>query len=360
MTINPDIRDQAYQFFSAEAPELLQIIETGLLSLSQNRNTAEVHNLMRAAHSLKGGAASVGLDAIATLSHRLENIFKALYSETLEIDTNLESQLLLAYDCLRLPLMEQITTGHLDAEEALAIADPILTQIEQYCGDALLQTESYIPSSADMGVNMLSSILEVDVVQGLKQLEAVIAHPQDYEVAGELRAQVEVFAGFAEILNLPSLGEIAEAVFQALDAHPDRALEITQLALVDFERVKQEALGDRTQTVEPSAALIALANGKSLFQEEPITATESEALAAIPLLENVFGNAFENILSSDSFSNDSFSSDSFGSDATETFATETFVTDTFADTFAEIEDENNSELIDVLVDAIAPVEVTDP
>ena len=60
MAINSDIRDHAYQFFTEEAPELLQILEEGLLSL-HDRSTAKVHNLMRAAHSLKGGAASVGL-----------------------------------------------------------------------------------------------------------------------------------------------------------------------------------------------------------------------------------------------------------------------------------------------------------
>jgi chemotaxis family two-component system sensor histidine kinase/response regulator PixL len=59
MAINSDIRDQAYQFFIEEAPELLQVIEAGLLTLRQEHSTAKVHNLMRAAHSIKGGAASV-------------------------------------------------------------------------------------------------------------------------------------------------------------------------------------------------------------------------------------------------------------------------------------------------------------
>src|SRR5919202_5887639 len=142
MAINPDIRDSAYQFFIEEAPELLQAIETGLLTLSSEQSTAKVHNIMRAAHSLKGGAASVELEAIATLAHRLETIFKALYSETLEIDTDLEGQLLQAYDCLRLPLMEQITTGHFEAEPALALAEPSFGQIEAQLGDALTQADN--------------------------------------------------------------------------------------------------------------------------------------------------------------------------------------------------------------------------
>ncbi|NEQ17967.1 MAG: hypothetical protein F6K44_31460, partial [Moorea sp. SIO3E2] len=59
MATHSEIQDQAYQFFIEEAPELLQLIETGLLNLQQERSTAKIHDLMRAAHSIKGGAASM-------------------------------------------------------------------------------------------------------------------------------------------------------------------------------------------------------------------------------------------------------------------------------------------------------------
>jgi chemotaxis family two-component system sensor histidine kinase/response regulator PixL len=235
MAINPDIRDQAYQFFIEEAPELLQVIEAGLLKIRQEHSTANIHNLMRAAHSIKGGSASVELEAIATLAHRLETLVKVFYDESIEIDSDLESQLLQAYDCLRLPLMEQITVGSFDAENALALADPIFTRLEERFGDALAQVDSYMPSSADLGIDMTKSIFEVDVQEGLEHLAAVVAHPQDYEVAGELRAQAEVFAGFAELLSKPEFGAIAKTTLAALEAHPDRALVIAQLALTDFQ-----------------------------------------------------------------------------------------------------------------------------
>ena len=73
--MNPDIRDHAYQFFVEEAPELLHSIEDGLLTLRTERSSARVHDIMRAAHSLKGGAASVELPTIRDLAHRLEDNF---------------------------------------------------------------------------------------------------------------------------------------------------------------------------------------------------------------------------------------------------------------------------------------------
>jgi len=271
MAINPDIRDQAYQFFIEEAPELLHTLETGLLTLSQDHNIANVHSLMRAAHTLKGGAASVGLEPIATIAHRLEAILKAFYSDTITIDTDLENQLLQAYDCLRLPLMEQINTGTFDAEYALAVADPIFSQIEVRCGEALNQAEAYIPSSTELGIDMVVSIFEVDVAQGIQFLFTVADNPQSNEVAGALRAQLEIFAGFAELLNLPEFATIVTTVQQALAVHPDRALEITRLAITDLEQYRQAVLaGNRTQAVELSAALVSLATN-----EQSVEAYES-------------------------------------------------------------------------------------
>jgi len=308
MAINPNIRDQAYQFFIEEAPELLQIIEARLLTLRQEKNTAKVHDLMRAAHSLKGGAASVELEAIKTLAHRLENIFKALYNETVEIDTDLESQLLQAYDCLRLPLMEKIQTGYFDPEQALVLAEPIFAQIEERLGDALNQADTYIPSSSELGIDMAQSIFEVDVGDGLEHLAAVVANPQEYEVSGELRAQAEVFAGFAELLNQPGFGAIAHTALAALDAHPERALVITQLALADFEFARQTILSShpqstKSQKISPSAALLALAHSSAKSPDfTAIPATESIAdipglvediEESVPLLETVLSMEFD-------------------------------------------------------------------
>ncbi|NER29077.1 MAG: response regulator [Symploca sp. SIO1C4] len=264
MAVNPNIRDQAYKFFIEEAPELLQAIEAGLLNLKQERSHRHLHDLMRTAHSLKGGAAGIGLEAIATLAHRLENIFKALYNETVEIDTDLESKLLRAYDCLCLPLMQEISTGQFSPEQALASAEPVFAQVEERLVDALAQVENYdIPDSAELGVDMTLSLFEVDVGQGLEHLRAVVANPQDYQVATELCTQAEVFAELAEILNKPGLGAIAEVALAALKSNSQQALQITQLALADFQAYREGVLAGSSEEVSPSAALLALAQEES-------------------------------------------------------------------------------------------------
>ena len=322
MAINSDIRDQAYQFFIQEAPELLQVIEAELLTLKTERSTAKVHNMMRAVHSIKGGSASVGLETIKTLAHSLEDIFKALHSEELEIDTEIESLLLQAYDCLRLPLIEQITTGQLNEALAMANAEPVFAQITARLVD-FLSLAADLPSSIELGVDIVLSIFEVDVVRELERLRGVLAAPQGKEVAGELRAQAEVFSGIAELLNLPGFGAIASSAIAALDAHPEQALQITSLALADFQAACLAVIaGDRTEGGAPSAALAELAtqelhldsveidqedNNQELVEqiidaelvEQASAGTDlalryaspvADEVTAIPTLDDVFGN----------------------------------------------------------------------
>lgn len=61
MITDTEIREQGYVYFLAEAPDLIQTIEQELFSLDENHSIAKVHNLMRATHTIKGGAATVGL-----------------------------------------------------------------------------------------------------------------------------------------------------------------------------------------------------------------------------------------------------------------------------------------------------------
>lgn len=254
------IHDQAYKFFTQEALEFLQTLEEGLLTLRQDRSTPKVHALMRAAHSIKGGAASVGLPAIQTLAHQLEDVLRALYREEVTIDLTLEETLLQAYDCLRSPLVEQIQTGFHNEREALARSEAVFAHLAEQLGDALQQGETALPTAAELGVDVVQVIFAGDVENGLKRLQSVLENPAAYEVAGEIRAQAEVFAGVGELVNLPGFTAIARATLAALENYPDRMEAIGQRALADFQAAQATVLaGDRIRGGVVSPALQQLA-----------------------------------------------------------------------------------------------------
>ena len=94
--------DRAYQIFLQEAPDLLQILEDRLLTIRNHAEPSQLNTLMRAAHSIKGCGASMGLEPIESIAHQLEESFRALYRYKKPIDAELEELLMLAFDALQI------------------------------------------------------------------------------------------------------------------------------------------------------------------------------------------------------------------------------------------------------------------
>jgi two-component system, chemotaxis family, sensor histidine kinase and response regulator PixL len=256
---DPEIRDQAYQFFIQEAPDFLQVLETGLLNLRHDHTVSKIHDLMRAAHSLKGGAASVGLESITAIAHHLESVLRALYRQEVEIDRGLEDLLLQAYDCLQEPMLAEVQLRPYDGAASLHKAEPIFAQIAEHLGEAMVHDDD-LPTAAELGVDIVDVLFTSDVTDGLERLAGVLANPDmAHQVAGEIRAQAEVFCGVGELVNLPGFIEIAKTTLAALINQPQAAKTIGQLALADFRAAQAAILaGDRTVGGHPSADLQAL------------------------------------------------------------------------------------------------------
>ncbi|NJO71163.1 MAG: hypothetical protein HC825_04565 [Oscillatoriales cyanobacterium RM1_1_9] len=253
-----DMTDQAYVFFVQESLELMQILEQGLITLSQEHDLSKLHSLMRAAHSIKGGAACVGLDGIQQIAHELENGIRALYPGDTVFDEELEDLMLKGFDCLRLPLTEQIETGICDDVTALALAQPIFRQIETKIGCSL-EEAAELPE-VPMQTDMTLFLFQEEVPSGLRRLASLIhQHPQPTDLIAELTSQLEVLGTFGSMLNLIGFSAIANTALKALQVNPDQAVNIIELALSDFWAGQQAVLlGDRIQGGQPVAALFEL------------------------------------------------------------------------------------------------------
>ncbi|MCV3212103.1 hybrid sensor histidine kinase/response regulator [Plectonema radiosum NIES-515] len=256
MIADPSIRQQGYIYFLTEAPELLQTLEQELFSLSAGYSTAKIHNLMRATHTIKGGAANVELEVIKTVAHYLEDVFKALYNPDVVIDTELQTLLLQAYECLRLPLTAELNGTYVNDEEILQRAASVFAQLQEKLGDAF-GAETYIPTSIELGFDIVQSVFEVGVGQRLESMVEIIKDPSDNaELINFLRSQAEVFIGLAESLNLPGFGELAQTILAALETNPTQARQVGEIAVADLQQAREAILaGDRSRGGEPSLAL---------------------------------------------------------------------------------------------------------
>ena len=85
-----------------EALESLNQIESGLMGLSdQGGDRQRMDAVLRAAHSIKGGAALMEFHCLSHLAHRMEDFFKVLKVGKVEVDTELERSLLNGVDQMR-------------------------------------------------------------------------------------------------------------------------------------------------------------------------------------------------------------------------------------------------------------------
>ena len=73
--------------FRIEAEGQSQALTDGLLTMERGAGTdATVESMMRAAHSIKGAAAIVGLDVVVQMSHAMEDAFIAVQNSLLELN----------------------------------------------------------------------------------------------------------------------------------------------------------------------------------------------------------------------------------------------------------------------------------
>ena len=260
MITDSSIREQGYIYFLSEAPELLQTIEEELFGISEDCSKAKVHNLMRATHTLKGGAANVGLEAINKISHSLEDVFKALYNPEVNIDNELYGLLFQAFECLQLALNAEITGKPIDNDELLGRTATVFANLQEKLGDAF-GSEAYIPTSEELGFDIVLSIFETGVTQRIENITENIKNPPPVaELAEFLYSEAEIFNGLSESLNLPGFGEIAQATIAALKTNPSQALKIGEIVLKDLQKAKEAVIaGDRTRGGEPSPTLLSFA-----------------------------------------------------------------------------------------------------
>jgi two-component system chemotaxis sensor kinase CheA len=91
-----------FPVFLAESEENLSELEEALLTLEARPGDAEVLNtVFRAAHTLKGNAANLGLAPVAQFAHGMEDVLERLREGGLELSAPLASLLLQGIDALR-------------------------------------------------------------------------------------------------------------------------------------------------------------------------------------------------------------------------------------------------------------------
>lgn len=109
--LDGDGMEEIKQLFFEESDEGLDTMETGLLNLDEGEADLEVINdIFRAAHSMKGGAATFAFTQIAEFTHHAETMLDEMRDGTRQVTSECIELLLKGVDCVR-EMMESAKEG---------------------------------------------------------------------------------------------------------------------------------------------------------------------------------------------------------------------------------------------------------
>ncbi|PIG95189.1 hybrid sensor histidine kinase/response regulator [Gloeocapsopsis sp. IPPAS B-1203] len=220
--------------FLEEAQDYLNTIETGVMVATAQQDRQQMDAVLRAAHSIKGGAAMMGFPVLSDLAHRLEDFFKVLKTQQLSLDVELESLLLASVGCLRQAIAIYHQGKSIDERWQENHVTPIFSQLQQRLGNAssIDSPELMLPEDRQMQ----TLVFETEVEEYLQRLESILADPQHPGLLEETTAIAQDFASLGQMFQIPAFQSLCESISQNLAEFPERVVEIASLALQEWRR----------------------------------------------------------------------------------------------------------------------------
>ncbi len=223
--------------FLDEVKDFLADIETEIIGLSdRGLQKSAIDKILRAAHSMKGGAAMMGFMALSELAHRLEDFVKILQAnKQTAIAPDLESLFLNAIDSMAKTANIHKQRNTPNDEWLELYINPPFNHLHELLGDLSAHDEANLLSEEageDMRVIMFST--EVDAC--LARLTNVVADQNSQVLREEFALTSQEFGCLGEMLELPAFSRLCEEISQALAAKDINLQEVTNAALDVWRR----------------------------------------------------------------------------------------------------------------------------
>ncbi|MEG5033834.1 response regulator [Microcoleus sp. AT3-D2] len=284
-------------YFIEEAKDHLNTIEQGLLNLQTTIEDPElVNEVFRAAHSVKGGAAMLGLTSIQQTAHRLEDSFKVLKECSVKVDQQLESLFLRIFDTLQ-GLLEQLSgpfglTEEL-GEQMVRELEPVFEELNGHLGGLVGHGEHHADESyampvpeqvmAGVGVGAFASsksfpdsrsvyapdvretedsalllVFDSDVPARMRELLQEFKQPEGPESRRQLKNICRNLLRAGEEFELPCWIELIQAVSKAI-ANPENSYRtLAAIIIRDIKQAQELVISGLESSIAPSAKLLAL------------------------------------------------------------------------------------------------------
>jgi two-component system, chemotaxis family, sensor histidine kinase and response regulator PixL len=220
--------------FLDESEDCCDRIEATVLGLANTIPSSQaLDEALRAAHSIKGGAAMMGFLPLSSVAHQLEEFFKILRVRyhSKSINTEVETLLLQGVDCLRMVGDLHRQGESIDRTWLATKSQPIFDRLQQHLGDLRPEDEDALLSQeGDVDPGIL--LFESGVNAALDLLESQFEILSPAELFPELQATAAELSDFGRMAKLDRFVDLCQSVkIQARSIDPAQVIELTRQAL---------------------------------------------------------------------------------------------------------------------------------
>lgn len=262
------------EIFFEETFEHLAEVEAGLLGLEHDPDdSALLDQVFRGVHSIKGGAATFGIDSVADFSHSLENHLDKLRTGERRNDTDSSEALLRSVDCLRALVDAALQGSEPDGETSKNIAE--ITHTLAQCHSTAAATDAGpqpAPANTDQADTHTTTTWRIEFAPGPDAFQNGLDPTliwRELDGLGELSVQLDDshlpnlaeldptrchLAWQATLVTDQSKDEIeqafffhaddAELVIEPVTASPARTTAPTEDSTADSASAKRQTFGD--------------------------------------------------------------------------------------------------------------------
>jgi two-component system chemotaxis sensor kinase CheA len=243
--------------FHAECQEALDSMESSLLKLERGEPEA-IHDIFRAAHSIKGGAATFGMDAVTDFTHCCETLLDLMRSGSYTADAETIALLLEATDCIRNLLQATQDGNTVDADRVAAVRARLDTALK----------------AAENGGTAAPEGTAEDQAEGPVTWSITFYPMPDMLTSGN--DPVGMFAELADLGALSAVPDLSELP-QLENMNPERCYLGWSLELV-ATGVSREQVAAAFEWVEDECELTITCNGPAAAADEAAEPPEASAV----------------------------------------------------------------------------------
>ncbi|MBW4573954.1 MAG: response regulator [Aphanothece sp. CMT-3BRIN-NPC111] len=270
--MQPEQQQRIMGYFIEEAKDHLNTIEQGLLNLQNTIEDSEmVNEVFRAAHSVKGGAAMLGISSVQKTAHRLEDCFKVLQQYPVKVDQKLESLFLRVFDILQ-ELVEQLAGpfGLKDetASDIMSGVEPIFEELNNHLGQLVkgtagdstsgaeeLQTAPAKTKTLKPDRKALQEAFQRDVLAQLREMLQLFKQPDSSFNRQQVQEICDHIESLGEQLNLSAWSRLLETAKIAI-ANPQNSYRtLAGIVIKEIKHAQELILAGREAEVVPSQQL---------------------------------------------------------------------------------------------------------